>query len=210
MYAFACGRFRVRSLGTKSGTPGAGTRQGGLARTLQHASAMMRDYSLNYQSTGGRPPLGKTRAQQGVAARTGLPEVEALVIVKYSHDARSVREALDLAGIEHGVTVTTDGLEALSFVRQRGGFSHIPRPDFIVLDLELDNVSGRVVLDSIRTNPEMRWLPVILLGGSPAEWRLSRWDDLKDCHFVSKPACRDALAVEFGRIKTLICKSCKD
>ena len=46
----------------------------------------------------------------------------------------------------------------------------MPRPDFIVLDLELDKVSGRVVLDAIRTDPRMRSLPVVLLGGSPAEW----------------------------------------
>jgi len=125
------------------------------------------------------------------------------VIVKYSHDARSIREALDLAGIEHGLTVTTDGLEALSFVKQRGGFSHMPRPDFIVLELELDKVSGRVVLDAIRTDPRMCSLPVVLLGGSPAEWNLSR-NDAKNCRIVSKPLDLNVLAAEFDSISTLI------
>ena len=130
--------------------------------------------------------------------------VEALLIVKYSRDARLIREALDLAGIEHGLTVTTDGLEALSFLGQKGNFTSMPRPDFIVLDLELDKVSGSVVLDAIRMEPEMRSLPVILLGGSPADWNLSQGDGPQTCRFVSKPVHRAALAAEFLSVRSLI------
>ena len=83
---------------------------------------MMRAYSLNYQCTGGRLVLADANVQQEAATLPRSADVEALVIVKYSHDARLIREALDLAGIEHGLTVTTDGLEALSFVRRRGDF----------------------------------------------------------------------------------------
>lgn len=167
-------------------------------------NAMMRAYSLNYQCTAAQLLPAGARAQQGTAARPRPAEFEALVIVKYSHEARLIREALDLAGIEHGLTVTTDGLEALSFVRRRGDFSRLPRPDFIVLDLDLDKVSGRVVLDAIQMDAELNSLPVILLRGSPAEWNLSRVHDLKTCRFVNKPVDLAALAVEFSSIKTLI------
>jgi CheY-like chemotaxis protein len=165
---------------------------------------MMRAYSLNYQCTAGQLAAVGMLARYGTADRPGLAEVEALVIVKYSHDARLIREALDLAGIEHGLTVTTDGLEALSFVRRTGDFSWLPRPDFIVLDLDLDKVSGRVVLDAIKMDAELCSLPVILLRGSPAEWNLSQGDDLRTCHFVSKPVDLDVLAAEFRGIKSLI------
>ncbi len=164
---------------------------------------MMRAYSLNYQCSAGQAPAMGFLAPHGAAVFPCAADIEALVIVKYSHDARSIREALNLAGIEHGLTVTTDGLEALSFVQQRGGFARMPRPDFIVLDLELDKVSGRVVLDAIRTAPGMRSLPVVLLGGSPAEWNLSR-NDVKNCRFVRKPLDLNALAAEFDSISTLI------
>lgn len=167
---------------------------------------MMRAYSLNYQCTAGQLAPAGARAQHGTTARPRPADVEALIIVKYSHDVRLIREALDLAGIEHGLTVTTDGLEALSFVRRRGDFSRLPRPDFIVLDLDLDKVSGRVVLDAIKMEPELSSLPVILLRGSPAEWNVSRGDNLKTCHFVNKPVDLDALALEFSSIKTLICR----
>lgn len=164
---------------------------------------MMRAYSLNYRATGA-PAL---HAGAHVIYDTPLPrvpEAEALVIVKFSHDARLVREALDLAGIEHGLTVTTDGLEALSFVQKRENFAHMPRPDFIVLDLELDRISGRVVLDAIGIDPDLRSLPIILLGGSPRQWDLSPDHAPRFCRLVGKPIGRDALAAEFREIRDLI------
>ena len=164
----------------------------------------MRAYSLNYQCTAGQLATAGMLACHGTAARPRLADVEALVIVKYSRDARSIREALDLAGIEHGLTVTTDGLEALSFVRRRGDFYRMPRPDFIVLDLDLDKVSGHVVLDAIKMDAELCSLPVILLRGSPAEWNLSQGDDGKTCRFVSKPLDLDVLAAELSGVKSLI------
>lgn len=157
---------------------------------------MMRAYSLNYQSAAQNH--AGAHAQLGNSVYPHAPEIEALVIVKYSHDARLIREALNLAGIEHGLTVTTDGLEALSFVRKSGNFARMPRPDLIVLDLELDKVSGHVVLDAIRMDPDMRALPVVLLGGFPAQWNLSHNENLKSCRFVSKPIDRESLATELA------------
>ena len=164
---------------------------------------MMRAYSLNYQCPPAQVAFAGARVPPGVG-QPRAAEVEALVIVKYSHDARMIREALDLAGIEHGLTVTTDGLEALSFVRRKGDFSRLPRPDFIVLDLDLDKVSGRDVLDAIRIDAELKSLPVVLLRGSPAEWNMSLGDELKTCHFLNKPVDLTGLAVEFSSIKALI------
>src|SRR5688572_8864129 len=123
------------------------------------AIAMMRAYSLNYQSPASDLRAAGAFAQQTFLTRPAVPDVEALVIVKYSPDARPIRVALGLAGMEHALTVTTDGLEALSFVRSAGDFTHLPRPDFVVLDLDLDKVSGRVVLDAIRADSAMRALP---------------------------------------------------
>ena len=99
---------------------------------------MMRAYSLNYQSTAGQCGFAAAHVQRGAAPRARSANVEALLIVKYSRSARMIREALNLAHIEHGLTVTTDGLEALSFLQRKGNFIWIPQPDFIVLDIELD------------------------------------------------------------------------
>jgi two-component system response regulator len=76
----------------------------------------------------------------------------------------------------------------------------MPRPDFIVLDLDLDRISGHVVLDAIRMDPDMRSIPVVLLGGSPKEWNLSQNSNLRTCRFVSKPVDREALALEFRNV----------
>jgi two-component system response regulator len=99
--------------------------------------------------------------------------------------------------------VTTDGLEALSFVRKSGNFAHMPRPDFIVLDLDLDKISGHVVLDAIRMDPDMHRLPVVLLGDSPTQWNLSHNQNLKSCRFLPKPLDREALAAEFRSLRAL-------
>jgi chemotaxis family two-component system response regulator Rcp1 len=166
--------------------------------------AMMRAYSLNYQAAAGQCGFAAAHARPRAVPRARSANVEGLLIVKYSRDARVIREALDLARIEHGLTVTTDGLEALSFLQSRGNFTWIPRPDFIVLDLELDKVSGPLVLDAIRMEPEMCSLPVILLGGTPADWNLSQGHDPKTRRFVSKPVELDALAAEFLSVRNLI------
>lgn len=166
--------------------------------------AMMRAYSLNYEPAAGHCGFAAGHVQRGAVPRVRAANVEALLIVKYSRSVRAIREALDIAGIEHGLTVTTDGLEALSFLQRKGNFTRIPQADFIVLDIELDKVSGPVVLEAIGMNPDMCSLPVILLGGAPADWNLSQGHDPKTRRFVRKPVDPDALAAEFLTVTSLI------
>lgn len=83
-------------------------------------------------------------------------------------DVRLTREALTEGSIENTLHVVEDGHEALDFLNQRGEYEEAPRPDLILLDLNLPRVNGETVLRRIKEDPELAPLPVIVLTGSRA------------------------------------------
>ena len=76
------------------------------------------------------------------------------------------------------LSVATDGEEALAFLRQKGAHANAPRPDIILLDLNLPQKNGREVLSEIKTDESLRSIPVIVLTSSRAE------KDISDCYFL--------------------------
>lgn len=102
-------------------------------------------------------------------------------------DVRLAREALKDSPIPNEITVVRDGEEAMSFLRQEGGFAGATRPDLIVLDLNLPKKDGREVLSEIKADHRLKRIPVAVLTTSNASQDLMRAYDLHANCYVIKP-----------------------
>jgi CheY-like chemotaxis protein len=85
------------------------------------------------------------------------------------------------------VHVASDGEEALQFLRREGTYAQAPRPDVILLDLNLPKIDGWQVLNEIRWEPELNAIPVAIVTGSIAEEDCMRAEGLRCEHYVTKP-----------------------
>jgi CheY-like chemotaxis protein len=117
---------------------------------------------------------------------SGTPVV-ILLVEDNPGDVRLVREALREGKVRSGVHVAVDGLEALAFLRREGRFAKAPRPDLILLDLNLPRKDGREVLAEIKADPALKRIPVVVLTGSTAETDIVRSYDLNANCYVTKP-----------------------
>ncbi len=94
---------------------------------------------------------------------------EILLVEDSLGDIRLIREALREICGEHVLHVVNDGVEALAFLHRAGAYVSAPRPDLILLDLNLPRKNGREVLCEIKGNPQLRDIPVVVLTISTAE-----------------------------------------
>jgi chemotaxis family two-component system response regulator Rcp1 len=94
--------------------------------------------------------------------------MEILLVEDGLMDARVTIEALREGDVKHRLTLIRDGLEALEFLGRQGKFAKAPRPDLVLLDLMLPKKTGLEVLAEIRTDFDLRGLPVVVLTASNA------------------------------------------
>lgn len=119
-------------------------------------------------------------------------EIDILLVEDNPGDARLLREALGECGMNHRLTVATDGVEAIRFLRREEPRSKGIRPDLILLDLNLPKKDGREVLSEIKTDPDLRRIPVVILSTSEAEEDIRvAYDRHANC-YISKPQDLDA------------------
>lgn len=102
-------------------------------------------------------------------------------------DVRLTREAFKEGQIRNTLHVTTDGMEALEFLHQRGEYADAPKPDIVLLDLNLPRKDGDEVLAEIRADPDLKHLPVIILTSSSAEEDVVRSYELQANAYLTKP-----------------------
>ncbi len=95
--------------------------------------------------------------------------IEILLVEDNPGDVRLTREAMKEAKIQNNLNVVEDGIEAMSFLRQEGKYRDSPRPDLILLDLNLPRKNGREVLAEIKEDADLRFIPVVILTTSKAE-----------------------------------------
>ena len=100
--------------------------------------------------------------------RLGRP-IEILLVEDNPGDIRLTQEGLKEGKIFNNLSVVKDGIEALAFLRREGEYADAPRPDLILLDLNLPRKDGREVLSEIKTDPSLRRIPVVILTTSRAE-----------------------------------------
>jgi CheY-like chemotaxis protein len=117
--------------------------------------------------------------------------VEILLVEDNPGDVRLTREALRDGRVHTHLSVASDGEEALAFLRRQGRFGDAPRPDIILLDLNLPKRSGREVLSEIKRDDSLRRIPVVVLSTSAAEQDILASYDLNANCFITKPVDLD-------------------
>lgn len=113
--------------------------------------------------------------------------VDILMVEDNPGDVRLTREAFDQAAIDFAIHVVTDGDAALDFLFQRGAHTDAPRPDLVLLDLNLPRLNGQEVLKSMRDDPELKRIPVIVLTSSDDEDDVLRSYQLQANAYLKKP-----------------------
>jgi CheY-like chemotaxis protein len=117
--------------------------------------------------------------------------IEILLIEDNAGDARLAKEALRDAKVRNNLSWVPDGVEAISFLRRQGRFAKAPRPDLILLDLNLPKKDGREVLSEIKTDDALRRIPVVILTTSQAEEDILKAYHLNANCYISKPVDLD-------------------
>lgn len=118
---------------------------------------------------------------------TTWDSIDILLVEDNPGDVDLTIEALETARVTNHLHVVDDGAKALDFVRRRGDYADAPRPDLILLDLNLPKKDGRQVLSEIRADPQLAEIPVVILTSSEAEEDIQR---AYQCHancYIAKP-----------------------
>jgi CheY-like chemotaxis protein len=121
-----------------------------------------------------------------VARESGAP-IEILLVEDNPGDVRLTQEAVREAKIRNTLNVVNDGEQAIAYVRRQGEFADRPRPDLILLDLNLPRKDGREVLQDLKSDPDLHRIPVVVLTSSAAEQDILRTYDLYANAYVTKP-----------------------
>jgi two-component system, chemotaxis family, response regulator Rcp1 len=112
-------------------------------------------------------------------------------------DVRLIREVLRESKIANEVDVTRDGVETMEFLHRAGAYSTAPRPGLILLDLSMPRKDGREVLAELKSDPNFRRIPVVVMTSSAGEEDVIRaYDNHANC-YVRKP-------VDYGQLRTVV------
>ena len=117
--------------------------------------------------------------------------VEILLVEDNPGDIRLTKEAMKEAKIINNLNVVEDGVEALAFLRKKGKFKDVIRPDLILLDLNLPKKNGREVLAEIKQDINLKQIPVVILTVSKAEEDILKTYELHANCFITKPVDMD-------------------
>jgi CheY-like chemotaxis protein len=113
--------------------------------------------------------------------------IDVLLVEDDPGDTLMIREAFEDNKVRNRLTCVTDGVQALEFLRREGEHAGAPRPDLILLDLNLPRKDGREVLAEIKADDSLRSIPVVVLTTSQAEEDVLRSYELHANAYVTKP-----------------------
>jgi CheY-like chemotaxis protein len=117
--------------------------------------------------------------------------IDVLLIEDDPGDELITREAFEHNKIKNNLHVAHDGQEGLDFLYRRGAYADAPRPDLILLDLNLPKYDGRQLLEKIKSDAELALIPVVVLTTSSAEEDILRSYKLHANAYVTKPVDLD-------------------
>ena len=113
--------------------------------------------------------------------------IEVLLVEDSPGDVRLTREAFKDAKVHISLHVAPDGAEAMAFLKREGKYAHMPRPDLILLDLNLPKKDGREVLAEIKESQSLKIIPVVILTTSASETDILRTYQLHANCYITKP-----------------------
>jgi chemotaxis family two-component system response regulator Rcp1 len=119
--------------------------------------------------------------------------IEILLVEDNPGDVELTRIAFREAKVPNALRVVADGVQAMAYLRQEPPFENAVRPGLILLDLNLPRVDGREVLRTVKSDPDLRRIPVCILSTSCQESDVQRSYDLHANSYISKPVTITAL-----------------
>jgi CheY-like chemotaxis protein len=119
--------------------------------------------------------------------KMNMKPIEVLLVEDNPGDVRLTREALKEGRMWSNLHVVEDGEVALAFVRQQGAYTNAPRPDIILLDLNLPKINGREVLSNIKADENLKRIPVVILTTSQSEEDILKAYNLNANCYITKP-----------------------
>ena len=126
--------------------------------------------------------------------------LEVLLVEDSPGDVRLTQEAFRDANLDIRLHVAADGVEAMAFLRREAPYEQSPRPDFILLDLNLPRMDGREVLALIKADALLRAIPTVILTTSESEADIEKSYQLQANCYLSKPVQLEAFE---GLVKSI-------
>jgi len=123
--------------------------------------------------------------------------IQVLLVEDDPGDVLITREAFEENKVRNQLNVVNDGVKALAYLRREGGYADAPRPDLILLDLNLPKMGGHEVLEQIKSDADLQRIPVVVLTTSDAEEDVLRSYNLHANAYVTKP-------VDFERFLSVV------
>ena len=117
--------------------------------------------------------------------------IEILLVEDNPGDVRLTQEAARETKVHNNIHVVSNGMDAMAFLRREGRFGAVPRPDLILLDLNMPGMDGREVLRQVKSDDKIRRIPVVIITSSQAEEDILRAYDLQASCYVTKPVDLD-------------------
>jgi two-component system response regulator len=130
------------------------------------------------------------------------PAIELLLVEDSPSDVFLTKEALKAMQAPINLSVVTDGVEAMSFLRRQGKYGAVSRPHLILLDLNMPRKDGREVLAEIKADSSLKHIPVVVLTSSSADQDLRTAYDLHANCYLVKPATFAEFKEVFERLET--------
>ncbi|TQS42461.1 response regulator [Cryptosporangium phraense] len=130
------------------------------------------------------------------------PPLEVLVVDDDAGDVLMIEEALEANEIDSRLHVVSDGVEAIAFLRRQEPHTDAPRPQLILLDLNMPRMDGREVLAEVKGDEELRSIPVVVLTTSALDEDVLRSYQLRANAFVTKPVDLDQFTAIVQQIET--------
>jgi CheY-like chemotaxis protein len=118
---------------------------------------------------------------------TDAAAIEVLLVEDSPGDVRLTREAFKDAKVHINMHVASDGAKAMAFLKREGEYASAPRPDLVLLDLNLPKKDGREVLAEIKEDPTLKTIPVVVLTTSASEADVLRSYQLHANCYITKP-----------------------
>jgi len=113
--------------------------------------------------------------------------IDILLVEDSPSDAKLTAKTFGKAQVLNTLHIVEDGVEAMNFLRRQGDYPTAPRPDLILLDLNLPRKDGRQVLEEIKADPMLQNIPVVVLTTSEAEEDILRSYELRANCYITKP-----------------------
>ena len=113
--------------------------------------------------------------------------IDILLVEDNPGDADLAKESLAASKVSNMLYVVGDGMDAMAFLRRQGKYAHVPRPDLVLLDLNLPKKDGREVLAEIKGDEDLKRIPVVILTTSRDEEDVLKSYNLHANCFITKP-----------------------